>query len=511
MNPTSCANLTADLTLEADVVIVGSGAGGSVLAARLAALGRDVVVLEAGGYHTAADFRKVDERWSYPALYQDRGARSTTDLGITILQGRTVGGGTVVNWTTCFRTPDRILEHWRDVHGTTLTRAELEPHWEAIESRLNIEPWALPPNANNDVLRRGCEALGWEHQILRRNVRGCANSGLCGLGCPVDAKQGMQLTYLADAEALGARVYSDVEVTRVVVEAGRAVGVEGRAMIRGADRPLGPQVRVRAKQVVCSGGAINTPALLLRSGLDQGGLVGRRTFFHPVVAVLGSHPTKIDPYYGAPQSVSSHQFVERGADKVGYFLEVAPLQPMLAASSGWTSGPDLQDLMRNLGNVSVVIGLMIDGVLPGDDGGTIGLRSDGRIAIDYPIRPATLEAMREAHLSAARILLAAGADEVATTHVQPVRARDEAGLTAFTNARYGTQEHGIFTAHQMGGCPMGDDPKRHVVDLDLAFRGVAGLYVVDGSVLPTALGVNPSQTIYGLAHWIAPSIHAAAG
>ena len=327
MNPTSCAALTQDLELDAEVVIIGSGAGGSVLAARLSAMGRDVIVLEAGGHHTSADFRRVDERWSYPALYQDRGARATTDLGITILQGRTVGGGTVVNWTTCFRTPDRILEHWRAVHGTELTTEALRPHFEAVESRLGIEPWALPPNGNNDVLRRGCEALGWEHEVLRRHVRGCANTGLCGLGCPVDAKQGMQLTYLADAEASGARVYCDVEATRVRVEAGRAVGVDARAMVRGADRALGPVVRVRAKQVVCSGGAINTPALLLRSGLDRGGLVGRRTFIHPVVAVLGSHPTKIAPYQGAPQSVSSHQFIDRGPDRVGYFLEVAPLQP----------------------------------------------------------------------------------------------------------------------------------------------------------------------------------------
>lgn len=510
MNVVRCDRLTEDLELRAQVVIVGSGAGGSVLAARLAEAGVDVVVLEAGGYHTREDFQRVDEQWSYPALYQDRGTRMTSDGGITILQGRAVGGGTLVNWTTCFRTPERILDHWRQVHGTGLDGAVLDPHWEAVEERLGIHRWQLPPNGNNDALRRGCEKLGWEHVVLRRNVRGCANTGLCGLGCPVDAKQAMHLTYLEDAAAAGGRLYSDIQVDRIVVERGRAVGVEGHAMQRGRERPATARVRVHADHVVCCGGAINTPALLLRSGLGQDGLVGRRTFIHPVVGVLAVHPKRVDPFAGAPQSISSHQFVEREG-RVGFFLETAPLQPMLAASSVWTSGPALQRIMQQLPFISVVLALMVDGVLPGDDGGVVTIKGDGRPSLDYPLRPAILEAMRVAQVESARVLLASGAERAMTTHAVPVEVADTADLGRIERAPVGLHEHGIFTAHQMGGCPMGADPKRHVVDLDLRFRGVAGLSVVDGSVLPSALGVNPSQTIYGIAHWIAPSIAAEVG
>lgn len=508
---TRCDQLEDDLELTAQVVIVGSGAGGSVLAARLATAGVDVVVLEAGGHHTREDFTRVDERWSYPNLYQERGARATADLGITILQGRGVGGGTLINWTTCYRTPARILEHWRATHGTTVTEAELTPHWEAVEERLGIERWPVPPNANNGALQRGCTALGWESHILRRNVRGCANSGLCGLGCPFDAKQAMHLTFLDDAQKAGARIYSDVQVQRIERDGNRATGVVGRAMRRGSEHETGRTVRVRAPVVVASGGAINSPALLLRSGIDPNGLVGKRTFLHPVVAMLAQHPQRVDPYRGAPQSVSSHEHIDRGPGRLGFFLESAPLQPMLAASSVWASGTQLHELMRSLSHLSVVIALSVDGIVPGDDGGTVSLRHDGRIRVDYPIREALHESLRAAHLACARVLLASGADRVLSTHIDPVELTSEADLPALEAASFGLQQHGMFSAHQMGGCPMGADPERHVVDLDLAVRGIDGLFVVDGSVLPTALGVNPSQTIYGLAHWIAPTIRASLG
>ncbi len=492
------SGLANDLTVSCDVCIIGSGAGGSVLAAGLAERGLDVVVLEEGGYHTRAEFT-LQERDAFPMLYQDRGTRGTADLAITILQGRSVGGGTTINWTTCFRTPDRILHHWRDVHGLDhLTRAALDPHFEAVEQRLGIAEWPAN-NANNSKLEEGCAALGWEHSQLRRNVRGCANSGYCGVGCPVDGKQAMHLTYLPDALDAGARLFADTRVDRLEVAGGRVVAVHASVLDRASGRPSGVAVTVRPKVTVSSAGAINGPALLLRSGLDDG-LVGRRTFLHPVVGVGGRYAEPVHPYYGAPQSVGSHHFIDRG-DKMGFFLECPPLQPMLASTVFNGFGLEHQEFMADLPHLGAIIALQVDGLLAGDEGGTVSLRRDGRIRVDYPVEPALVEAMRASTVAMARIVLAAGAEEVASMHVEPVRLRDAAGLARLEAAPYGALEHAIFSAHQMGGCMMGNDPAASVVGPDFQHHRVAGLYVVDGSVLPTALGVNPSQTIYGLAHF----------
>ncbi len=502
--------LTADVDITCDVCIVGSGAGGSVLAAELAARGVDVVILEEGGYHTKADFT-LHEADAYPLLYQDRGTRTTSDVAITVLQGRGVGGSTVVNWTTCFRTPEEVLRHWREQHRIEgLDPATLAPHFEAVEARLSIAPWLEPMvNANNGVLLRGARALGWEASITSRNVKGCANSGYCGLGCPVDGKQAMHLTYLPDALAAGARLYANCRAERFEVSGDRVVAVHGVVLDEPTDRPTGVRITVRPKVAVSAGGAINGPALLLRSELDPNRRVGRRTFLHPVIAVSGLYDDPVRGYWGAPQSVSSHQFIERGPDKVGYFLEAAPVHPMLAATAFNLFGADHVQLMRDLAHTAVVIAVTRDGFLPDDEGGTVSLRRDGRVTIDYPIRPPMVEAMQSAHRHMAQVHLAAGAHTVGTLHNDPVLIRSEADLGRLAGASYGALQHTIFTAHQMGGCAMGPDPDTAVVDPTLRHHHVPNLFVVDGSVFPTSLGVNPSESVYGLAHWAADGVASA--
>jgi choline dehydrogenase-like flavoprotein len=493
------AEIGADLDLPCDVCIVGSGAGGAVLAAGLAAGGLRVVLIEEGSRVGRADFT-LQERDAYPAFYQERGTRQTADQAITVLQGRTVGGSTTINWTTCFRTPERILAHWARVHGLdALHGDELLPWFEAVEQRLSIAPWSLPPNGNNSALQRGCEALGWEWGVLRRNVRGCANSGYCGLGCPVDGKQAMGITYLSDALGAGMTLLANVRAERFEVERGRVVAVHGRVMGPMAGLPDGPRVVVRPKVAVSAGGAINGPALLIASGLDQAGRVGRRTFLHPVVSMMGKYRELLHPYWGAPQSVGSHQFIERGEGKVGFFLEAAPMQPMLAAVSFNAFGPALHETMAQLPYASGLIALSVDGLLPGDEGGTVTVRRDGRPSLAYPVGEALQESFQAAHVALARVHLAAGAEEVGSLHAPNVRLRSVADLPSLEAASYGAHRHAIFTAHQMGGCAMGADPETSVVDAEHRFRGVDNLFVVDGSVLPTALGVNPSETVYALA------------
>jgi len=504
------AALRSDEEVRCDVCIVGSGAGGAVLAAGLVERGLDVVMLEEGGHHTKSEF-DLQEAHAYPMLYQERGMRATADLAITILQGRSVGGSTTINWTTCFRTPDSIFDHWRSVHGVEgIDASSLAPHFDAVEERLSIHEWPLElANANNRVLLDGCRALGWDAAPLRRNVRGCANSGYCGMGCPVDGKQSMHVTYVPDALDRGLSLWVHARAERIEVSGAKVVAVHASPLDPKTDRPTGRRLVVRPKVLVSSAGAINGPALLLRSGLNDNGRVGKRTFLHPVVAMAAFFDRPVNAFYGAPQSVGSHHFADRGEGKIGFFLETPPVHPMLAATAFGGFGQAQHDFLARLPRLGVLIALSVDGLLPGDEGGTVSLRRDGRVRVDYPVSDALAESFRASCMAMARIQLAAGSREVCSLHPDPVVVRSEADLPLLEAAPYGPLRHSIFTAHQMGGCAMGADPERSVVDSSLRHHRIPNLFVVDGSVFPTSLGVNPSETIYALAHWARDRVAAA--
>ena len=506
------ADLRRDVEERPDVCVVGSGAGGAVAAARLAEKGLRVVVLEEGARFGREDF-KMDEATAYPALYQEKGQRATADQAISILQGRAVGGTTVVNWTVSHRLPERVLAHWKKAHGVEgLDAAALAPHYAAVEERLHIHETALADvNPNNRVLWDGAGKLGLSRELLRRNVRGCQNLGYCAMGCPIDARTSMDLTYVPDAVRAGARVYSSVRAVRVERSGKRVATVHAVALDPRLDRPGGRKVVVRPKVLVLSGGAINTPELLLRSGLDPSGRVGTRTFLHPVVASLALFPGRIEGYRGAPLSVASHAFADRGPGKVGFFLEAAPTHPMLASTALPGFGADHEELMSRLPNVNGLLALAIDGFLPAEEGGTVSLRGDGRLRVDYPIRPEVWEALREGAKALARVQLAAGAEVVYSLHADPVVMRSEADVGRLDRAPWVPASVPLFSAHAMGGCAMGKDPARSVVDSTLRVHGMENLFVVDGSVFPTSLGVNPQETIFALARWAADPVAAAIG
>jgi len=508
---TTGAELPAMSAHEVDYAIVGSGAGGGTAAAVLAAAGAKVVVVEEGGHYTRSDFN-MQESWAYPALYQEHGNRATDDLAIMILQGRNVGGGTTVNWTSSFRTPPATLRLWADRHGVRdVDAATLEPHFAAAEARLDVGPGNPDDvNANNRKLMDGAGKLGWHPELIRRSVKGCARLGYCGMGCPLDAKRSSRTTFLADAIAAGADVYSDCRVTLVETDRGKAKAVVAEVLDRATDRPRGRLVVHARKGVVLAGGAINTPALLLRShaGTDSG-VVGKRTFLHPTVPLVAFYDQPIESFYGAPQSVSVHHFADRGA-RVGYFFETAAAHPMLSAIAFPGFGDAQRRIAERLPFVQATLALLIDGHHD-DDGGNVAVSRDGRVKLNYPLHASLREAAIDAIGNMARLQLAAGAREVMTLHETPIVIRSEADIGRIADAQFIANGHTLFSAHQMGGCAMGSDPRRSVVNTRGRHHQIENLWIADGSVFPTALGVNPQISVYAHARLFATTIAAEAG
>ncbi|MBL9038338.1 MAG: GMC family oxidoreductase [Archangium sp.] len=506
---------SGDLSFDCDVCVIGSGSGGAWVAHELVKRGRRVVLLEEGGYHTRAEFDMTEAR-AFPGLYQELGNRATDDQAITIVQGRSLGGGTTVNWCSSFRTPDGILDTWRDRFGVdTLSRETLTPHWEAVERRLHIAEWPLAMiNENNRVLWDGLGALNYGRGLIRRNVNNCLNLGYCGMGCPVDAKQSMSVTVIPDAVEAGLTVYANTSVRRLEWSGRRVSAVHAQVLDPSSNAPSGTTITVRPKLTVVSGGAINSPGLLLRSGLEAGGRVGQRTWLHPVVVMMAKFDRPVRAFSGAPQSVYSHHFIERGQGKVGFLLEVPPVHPLLASTAVATLGPQSQELFSQLPNISAMLAVHRDGLLPDETGATVRLRSGAhsRYSIDYAFRPAHWEAFRTACKEMARIQFAAGAKQVFSLHLDPVVLNGPEEIDAKLDAApWEKLRLKVITAHQMGGCAMGAKAESSVVDPRLRFHGMDNLFVVDGSVLPTSLGVNPQETIFGIARWSAEHLNAAVG
>jgi len=489
------------LAIECDVCVVGSGPGGSVAAALLAQAGAKVVVLEEGGNYTRKDFN-MQEGWAYPHLYQDGGNRTTDDLGILILQGRAIGGGTTVNWTSSLRPPASTLALWSSRHGVSGWDAtSLEPHFRAVEQRLGVRPGdESDVNANNRKLREGAEKLGLKTQLIPRNVKGCARLGACGLGCPLDAKQSAALTYLQDAVKAGADVYTRARAKLLEVDRGHLRAVVAEVLDPTTGLPTGRRFVVHPRRgAVLAAGALNTPALLLRSRVGLGsGCVGERTFLHPTVPLVALYDEPIEGFYGPPQSVACRDHADRGA-KVGFFLETAPVHPMLAAVALPGMGASHRRFMERLAHAQATIALLIDGQKD-DPGGKVRVESDGRLRLHYPFPPALAEAASEAVVEMARIQLAAGAREVVSLHDDPVVVTAAAELEKLRRVPVQLGRYTLFSAHQMGGAAMGGNSRSSVVDADGKHRELDNVWIMDGSVFPTGLGINPQLTIFAGAH-----------
>ena len=466
------------LELDCDVCIVGSGAGGGVAAAVLAAAGLDVVVLEAGGYWSERDFDGA-ERTALRRLYRGGGASATDDQGVSLIAGACLGGGTVVNYTTSFRTPDDVLEEWQ---ALGFPSAELGLSLDAVCERLGVNTDHNRPSRRDEAMARGLTALGWHVDAMPRDVIGCEQGvvcGSCGYGCPLGAKQSTLRTWLEDAAAAGARIVVAAKARRILVAGGRAGGVDA-----------GP-VQVRSRAVVAAAGAIETPALLLRSGLTNPS-VGRWLRLHPATAVFGRFDEEIRPWEGTLQALYSDQFrfLDGG---YGVKLETVPLHPgLLAAALPWESAAAHAALMADLPRLSLIA------VIPRDAGaGRVRIGRDGEPIATYRLAEGDRSRLATGIDGAGRVLAAAGAREIFSAHARLARWRDGFPRAAF---RFGPGRGALYSFHLMGSARMGGSPELAAAGPTGETWEVRNLVVADGSAFPTASGVNPMITIEAIAH-----------
>jgi choline dehydrogenase-like flavoprotein len=500
---TDGATLTANQTHEVDVVVIGTGAGGGTTAEILARSGLSVILVEEGRLYYQKDF-KMNELDAYASLYQEGMSRVTKDGAISILQGRCVGGSTTVNWTSSFRTPEPTLNWWGSRFGLAdLSPDAMKPWFDGREERHNIEPWKAAPNQNNDILRQGCEKLGWSWQIIPRNVKGCWNLGYCGVGCPTNAKQGALTTTIPGALDNDATLFHGLRADKLVVKQDRIDHLKASAMAADGVTPSGVTVELRARHFVVAASAIGSPGLLLRSDIpDPHDRIGKRTFIHPVNATIAEMPDTVDPYYGAPQSIYSDEFNFTGGvdGPAGFKMEVPPLHPAMSAGVVPGHGEEQKRNLAKLPRMNSVLALMRDGFHPESPGGTVSLRDDCSPVLDYPVTDYLWRGLREAFYKMAEIQFAAGAKKVRLMHL------DSPWFSSWSDTRKGIDELAmkihrvkLFTAHQMGGCGMGHDPSESVVNGFGEHHHLSNLSVHDASIFPTSIGANPQLSVYALA------------
>jgi long-chain-alcohol oxidase len=492
-----------DTTLECDVVVVGSGAGGGVVAGLLAEAGKSVVVLEKGENPTVERFTQV-EGDMLNVFYLDAGLMMTQSGSLPILAGSALGGGTVINYTTSFPLPEATRAEWAQRSGLgVFTSPAFDAALRRVSERVGVTTEFSDPAPRDQILERGCRALGWHVDVIPRNVRRCQQGlecGYCGYGCRHGAKGSPAATYLADAARAGARLVVRCEADRVLTQRGRATGVVGR--VRQRDGTF-VSLTVRARAVVVACGSIYTPAVLARSGVSNPN-VGRGLRLHPATAVAGIFPERVEPWTGSIQTRYSDRFADQH-EGYGVKFETAPMHFALPASAfGWEGAARYKDDIAKLGHLSIV------GVLLRDrDPGRVHVSRGGRPRVHYELSPFDIEHLRQGLRGAAQLLAAAGATELFSVQQPPTRSRPggTGWLERFGDAMdargYGRCRMSFITFHQMASCAMGADPAASVVGETGESHDVKGLYVADASTFPASSGVNPMITIMAIADQVA--------
>ena len=493
-------------TLIADVLVIGSGAGGGVVAGELATAGYDVIVAEKGGHNEDRDF-DGNELHASKNLFEKQGVLTTADSDITVLAATTLGGGTTINWSASFPPPDTVRREWANVYGFTGAISEDYSHSiDAVCNRINVNTDESHLNANNHALEQGCKALGYNLDTIPRNVKGCEDCGFCNYGCAFGAKQGTLKTYLQDAFDCGARIIVNANVRRVMHENSKATGaVLDVRDENGNTRTL----TIKAKLVVVAAGSIHTPAILKRSGLENKN-IGDHLHFHPTGVVFSTFDEPVKAWRGVPMSRICKDFMNLDGNGYGVALEVAPAHPGLSAATfPWVNAREHKTLVSKMPYMANIIALTRDYY-----GGRVEVDRYGEPVIHYQVHPYDAKHLQHGILEALKIHYAAGAREVYTPHTGFLKFDRNSG-ESFPRFLRRVEDAGIkpfslplFTAHQMSSCRIAGNSRQGALKPTGESWEIANLFVADASVLPTATGVNPMISIMSTAHYIAQHIKA---
>lgn len=492
---TSMRDHVGDVSLECDICIVGSGAGGAVVARTLAEAGHDVLVLEEGGHATPEQYGKWRPTESLRYMGREGGTIPALPIGnsplVAIMAGRTVGGSSVLTGGVCFRIPESITQVWAAEHGLPqFTQKALEAEYADVEREVNVAP--VPTSLRSRTVTlfdEGAKKMGFSLQPLRRNTFGCDGCGRCNFGCPHGAKLSVDVTYLRKAVRAGARIHADCLVEKLTIEGGKVVGVTGRIVDGPKGRKRG-RLTVRAKHVVVAAGTLHTPVLLSKSGIGRAsGLLGKGLTLHPTFRVTARFDERVDGWKGAFQNTFSDHFEHDGITLVSAF---PPLSVIAAGLPG--VGKSHADLMRQAGHLAVFGGMVHD------DGGGRLWRIPGREPlVTYNMAKRDRLRMFKGTRILAEAFFLAGAREVILPFfgVPAIKGPDELGKIDPTRIPSRIAECTAF--HPLGTARMGTDSRRGVVDPDGKSWEVENLHVIDGSLFPTSIGVNSQLPIMTVA------------
>lgn len=490
--------------IRCEVLIVGSGAGGGVAAARYAQAGKDVLIVEKGPWMPEQEMTNLEAEM-VSQLYEERGALSTVDGAMTVFAGACLGGGTTINWQACIKTPDFVLEEWAEESGIAdFAKPVFQNHLDSVWKRLGANREEVIHNTNNQLLIKGSNLLGQEINPIAKNSSHCNSDGAhrcgwCGFGCKQGSKQSTLKTYIQDAIELGTRILDRTYIERLLFSGNQVIGAEGFHT-----DPLGnkTEVRIHCERVIVSAGSIHSPALLMRSGIRHPEL-GKNLYLHPVVPVPAIYSHEVKAWSGAMMTSTNDEHIRLNG-RYGYKIETPPPHPgLLALGMPWKDAQSFQVSMAQISHLGVFIVLSRD-----EFSGAIRLSKDGRPMIDYSLHANDKARLIHGMKNTARLHAAAGAKEIALPHVQPtfVDATVVNDIARFDKLidemRWDKGDYTLFSAHQMGTCRMGTSYSHDVINPEGKVWGVNGVYVVDASVFPKSSGANPMVSILAISDYL---------
>ncbi len=491
------SSLPLPLRLRADLCVVGSGAGGSMVALAAAEAGLKVVVLEAGEFLAPTDMSQREEQM-FPRLYWDAGGRSTSDRAVRIHQGHGVGGSTLHNINLCKRIPASIRAHWdKERKLEHLGPEQWDKLYTEVEKLLSVEE--IPQdrhNLHNRLMAKACKKLGWRGATLKHNRTGCAQSGFCEVGCAYDGKNNAAKVVIPRAVKAGAEVLSLCQAVEVLHDGKRTSGVKAVALDLRTRRPLG-EVHIEASQICLSASGTGTPALLQRSGVaDPGGHVGRSLRIHPGVMVAGLFDERIEAWRGVPQTYECTEWLEldpAAGDKKRVWIIPAFAHPMGSASMVPGHGAAHRRIMESYPRLGVFSAMVHD-----DTKGSVEPKGDLGLSIDYWPDRSDREQLARGLWACAKLLVAAGAREIIVPTSEPRSYRPSDNFDDLLKLDIQRGQIDVTAVHPMSSVPMGDDRTKAAVGSNGKHHHLEGLWIADGSLFPTSIGIPPQLSIYAL-------------